>query len=41
MSEYKYFILHLTKAGQERLGFSQDSISVWDYSNDEECNDER
>ncbi len=37
MSGYKYFILHLTKTGQERLGFSEDSISVWDYSNDEEA----
>ena len=37
MSGYTYYILHLTKEGQKRLGFSEDTISVYDYSNDEEA----
>lgn len=37
MSGYTYYILHLTKEGQTRLGFSEDTVSVWDYSNDEEA----
>ena len=37
MSENKCFILYLTRYGKERLGFSEDSFSVWDYSNDEEA----
>ena len=37
MSGYTYYILHLTKDAQERLGFAEDSVSVWDYSNDEDA----
>lgn len=37
MSGYTYYILHLTKEGQKRLGFSEDTVSVYDYLNDEEA----
>ncbi len=37
MSGHKYFILHLTKAGQERLGFAENPIYVWDYAEDKEA----
>lgn len=31
----KYYVLHLTKDGQERLNLSESSISVWEYFEDE------
>jgi hypothetical protein len=38
MTEYNsYYILHLTKAGQERLGLETSHISVWDYFQDKEA----
>ena len=37
MSGYKYFILHLTKAGQERQCFAENPIYVWDYAEDKEA----
>lgn len=31
----KYYILHLTKDGQERLNLSESGIAVWEYFEDE------
>ena len=37
MSEPTYYILHLTREGQERLSIPEDFICVWDYSTDTEA----